>query len=126
MQQAHEDNGSRIIRAVLIDPYAEKIEDIEYDGHYKSIYPLIHCGVFTTVSLGDDDVFVDDEGLLKLTPQSKFFSIPTYPKPLAGYGLIVGCNEDGETISAAHNANYYRPKIHFLDMEMIYVFGYYK
>lgn len=115
-----------MIKAVLIDPYKEEVTDVEYDGNYKSIYPLIHCDCFTTVSLGDDDVFVDDEGLLKLTPGSKFFSVPTYPKPLAGYGLIIGCDDEGESIDAKHNAAYYRPKIHFLDMEMMMVMGYYK
>jgi len=114
-------------KAVLIDPYEETVTDIEYDGHYKSIYPLIHCDTFTVVRLGnDDDLFVDDEGLLKLTPQSKFFKIPAYPSPLAGYGLIVGCDEEGNAADVNHAAEYYRPKTHFLDMEMVYVMGYYR
>jgi hypothetical protein len=115
-----------MIKAVLIDPYEETVSDIEYDGNYKSIYPHIRCHVFTAVSLGDDDVFVDDEGLLKLTPKTKFFRIPTYPNPLAGYGMIIGSNDDGDAEDVKHDAAYYRPKIHFLDMEMMHIMGYYK
>lgn len=115
-----------MLNAVLIDPYAETVTDIQYDGHYKSIYPLIHCDTFTAVNFDDDDVFVDDEGLLKLTPTTKFFRIPTYPKPLAGYGIILGHDNAGESANVKHTADYYRPKIHFLDMEMVYIMGYYR
>jgi hypothetical protein len=116
-----------MIKAVLIDPYKEEITDITYDGNYKSIYPLIHCDTFAVVRLEDgDDVFVDDEGLLKLTRATKFFRVPTSPQPLAGYGLIVGSHENGDTVDATHDAAYYRRKIQFFDMELLYVLGYYK
>lgn len=116
------------MRAVLVDPYKKEITDVEYNGDYKTIYPLIHCDIFTIVRLEDgDDVLVDDEGLLKLTRDTKFFMINTYEQPLAGYGLITGVNEeDGETVSAHHDAEYYRRKIRFLDMAMVQVFGYFE
>lgn len=120
---------SRVIKAVLIDPYKEEVTDVEYDASdYKNVYPLIHCDIFTIVRLADDDdVLIDDEGLLKLTRDTKFFMMPGYPQPLAGYGLITGVNEDdGETIAAHHNADHYRRKIQFLDMAMVRVFGYFE
>lgn len=118
-----------LLRAVLIDPYKEELTDVTYDAaDYKNIYPLIRCDIFTVVKLADeDDVFVDDEGLLKITNQTKFFQLKDYPQPLAGYGLIVGADEDtGESVSAHHDADYYRSKISFLDVEMVRVFGYFK
>jgi len=120
---------SRAIKAVLIDPYKEEVTDIEYDASdYKNIYPLIHCDVFTIVRLeNDDDVIVDDEGLLKLNRDTKFFMMPTYQQPLAGYGLITGVDHaDGETIAAHRAAEYYRRKIQFLDMAMVQVLGYFR
>lgn len=120
---------SREIKAVLIDPYKEEITDVTYDAaDYKNIYPLIHCDIFTIVKLADeDDVFVDDEGLLKVDDATKFFRLNDYPQPLAGYGLIVGADEEtGESVSAHHDAAYYRSKIQFLDVEMLKVFGYFE
>lgn len=118
-----------MLKAVLIDPYKEEITDVEYDNSsYKNIYPLIQCEIFTIVKLADeDDVFVDDEGLLKVNNETKFFMLKDYPQPLAGYGLIVGADEEtGESVSVHHDAAYYRSKIQFLDLEMIKVFGYFK
>ena len=118
---------SKDIRAVIIDPYTETVENITYDGtDYKNIYPLLRCSYFTCVSLkDDDDVLVDDEGLLHITDSTKFFMLRDYPQPLAGYGLIVGTDGEGETISAHHDADYYRSKVQFLDVEMVQIFGYF-
>lgn len=115
-----------MIKAVLIDPYKETVTDITYDGNYRSIYPLIHCTTFTVLNFNDDDLFIDDEGLLYVNNMTKFFSVPTYPKPLAGYGMIIGYNDEGDAANVRHNAAYYRSKIHFLDVEMVRLFGYYK
>lgn len=120
---------SRVIKAVLVDPYKEEVTDVEYDASdYKNIYPLIHCDCFTLVKLADeDDLFVDDEGLLKITPETKFFMLKDYPQPLAGYGLIVGGDEDtGESVDVHHDAAFYRPQFRFLDVAMVQVFGYFK
>ena len=115
------------MRAVLIDPYKEEVTEVDYNGDYKTIYPLIHCDTFTVVRLADDDdVLVDDEGLLKLNKDTRFFMLNDYPQPLAGYGLVTGINhDDGETVAAHHDADYYRRKTRFLDMEMVQVFGYF-
>jgi hypothetical protein len=44
-------------------------------------------------------VYVDAQGLLK--PTERFFTINGYKYPLAGKGLILGSDSDGETVSAA-------------------------
>lgn len=120
---------SRVIKAVLIDPYKEEVTDVEYDAsNYKNIYPLLRCDIFTMIKLADeDDLFIDDEGLLKVNDETKFFMHDAYPQPLAGYGLIVGADEDtGDSVAVHHDAAYYRPRIRFLDVAMVQVFGYFK
>jgi hypothetical protein len=115
------------MQAVLIDPYKEEITNVEYNGDYKQIYEHIKADCFTLVRLHDnDDVFVDDEGLLRVTKDTKFFMFNEYPQPLAGYGLILGNDEEGESIAAHHTAEFYRPKVQFLDTQMVQVFGYFK
>lgn len=53
------------MRAILIDPFTETIVEVEFDGNYKSIYPLIDCETFDCVSVDKNDtLYVDDEGLL--------------------------------------------------------------
>lgn len=117
---------SRDVKAVLINPYEESVTDITYDASdYKNVYPLIRCSCFTVARLTDDDILIDDEGLLKVDNSTKFFKVNGYPQPLAGYGLVVGTDDEGETVSVTHDAKYYRQKIQFLDAEMIHVFGYF-
>jgi hypothetical protein len=105
------------MKAVLIDPYKEEVTDVTYNGDYKQIYEHIKVDCFALVRLSDDDdVFVDDEGLLKLKPSTKFFALPDYPQPLAGYGLILGNDNEGESISAHHDAAFYRERVKFMTM----------
>ncbi len=115
------------MQAVLIDPYKEEVTTVEYNGDYKQIYEHIKADCFTLVRLRDnDDVFVDDEGLLKVTKDTKFFMLKDYPQPLAGYGLILGNDDEGESVDVHHTAEFYRPTVQFLDTQMVQVFGYFK
>jgi hypothetical protein len=110
--------------AVLIDPYKEEVTDVTYNGDYKQIYDHIRVDCFTLVRLADDDdVFVDDEGLLKLDSSTKFFALPDYPQPLAGYGLILGNDSEGESISAHHDAAFYRERVKFMDIQQFAALG---
>jgi hypothetical protein len=99
------------MRALLIDAHQRKVTEIALpgpvDGSYREqldeMYKLIGCDCVTGAG-GDesgDRLTVDDEGLLKLTPQTPFFFLPTfYPQPLAGNGIVSGVDEGGETIDA--------------------------
>jgi len=104
------------MKAVLIDAKNRQVIDVEYDGDYHSIYKLIGCDAFDVVrGLPDgDDVFVDDEGLLKVDGDTVFFKLPWYHRPLAGSGLILGLNrESGESIAANNDAKFYREHVTF-------------
>ena len=88
-----------MMRAILIDPFTQTIEEVDYSGDYKDIYSLIECDLFTTVYLpntSDDTLFVDDEGLY--VENQRFFKIEGYEQPLAGRGLLLGTDEEGESI----------------------------
>jgi Domain of unknown function (DUF3846) len=101
------------MRAILIDPVERTITEVEHDGNYKSIYPQLGCDLFTCVYLENDDaIFVDDEGLLK--GGQHFFKVNTYPQPLAGRGLILGCDADGETVGATISLAEITERITFL------------
>ena len=85
------------MRTILIDPEARTIEELEFEGNYQDIQKTIGCSCFTTLNLGgetNDAVFVDDEGLLK----GSGFVFTLNGHPLVGKGLIMGCDDEGESI----------------------------
>ena len=104
------------MKAVLIDAKNRTVTDVEYSGDYREIYTLIGCRCFTLVrGLPDgDDLFVDDEGLLTVNDDSTFFQISWYPTPLVGSGLILSCDEEGDSQSAKHDAAFYKPHVRFM------------
>jgi hypothetical protein len=85
----------------LIDPAAMSIVPWLYNGDWRTIAPAIRTGQspFTIVEIGGGDViYVDDEGLLK--PLDWFFAVKGGHQPFGGCGLVLGSNEEGESVSA--------------------------
>lgn len=87
------------MKAYLIDPFTQSVNEVDYSGQYQDIYSLIDCSCFTVADFNEfgDCVFVDDEGLISGKFQ-EFFMISGYPQPLAGKGLILGCNSEGDSV----------------------------
>ena len=54
------------MRGILINPFDKTIKEVNILGNIEDIYLLTECKTFDVVALSDkDDVYVDDEGLLK-------------------------------------------------------------
>ena len=86
-----------MMKAILIDPFAETVEVVDYSGNWEEISDLIECRYFDIVRVDDkESLYIDDEGLY--TENQRFFKWDGYPHPLAGRGLILGTNEEGESI----------------------------
>lgn len=98
----------RIVRAILIDPFACTIERVNVEGdNYRSYYPhLSHATkevtAFTTAQCNAlkqrDAIFMDDEGL---DDPIRWFQIAFAHQPFAGKGLIIGADREGESVDAA-------------------------
>jgi hypothetical protein len=88
------------MNAYLIDPFQRAVTLIEYSGQYEDIYKHIEPDLFDVVEINRhrDCVFIDDEGLINGKPQ-EFFLIRGYPQPLAGYGLVLGTDAEGNTVA---------------------------
>lgn len=112
---------AKIVKGILIDPFACEIKEVEHDASdFKHIYSLIShesmpVDCFTIVHLEDagDAIYVDDEGLLKSC--ARFFVLAGYHQPLAGKGLILGCDDEGETQSCKAKIEQVRGKIKFAE-----------
>lgn len=88
------------MKAILINPFARTITEVEYSGNYQQIYDLIDCDTYDCARINrhGDAIFIDDEGLIHEKEQA-FFLHADYPEPLAGKGLVLGCDEEGESVS---------------------------
>lgn len=103
------------MKGYLVDPFNRTIEEVEHDGSLDSIYTLIGADCFACAAFDRDGntAYVDDEGLFKSDQQ--FFLMLNYPQPLAGKGLILGCDEVGESQSPTVSIDEVRAKIQFLN-----------
>ena len=82
-------------KAILINVKNETIEEIVIGEGIQPIYDAIEVDCFDVVGIDErNTIYVDDNGLLTLTPSTKFFSIEGYYQPLAGNGLILGINRN--------------------------------
>jgi len=84
------------MKGILINPFDETVKEVNILGNsIEEIYLLTECNTFDVVALsGTDDLYVDDEGLLK---DNRYFTI--YGKPIAGKSLIMGHDDEGNSIS---------------------------
>ena len=96
------------MKAYLILPQSRTIEEVNHSGDYKQIYDFIGATTFDAVCLYEnrDTAYIDDEGLIPKTHKGKqveqhFWIHRNYPTPLAGAGLILGCDDEGETVAAS-------------------------
>jgi len=113
------------MKAILIDSQSKTIRYVEVkkkgDSSIKSIYEHIGCELVDVINLDENnDLFVDDEGLLKLHKDSQFFLYDGFDQPLAGNGLILGLNqEEGESIETSLSIEEVAEKVLFLDINAV-------
>ena len=103
------------MKAILIDPFTRTVTEVEYSGNYQQIYDLIDCETFDCARINrhGDGIFVDDEGLIRDKEQA-FFLHADYPQPLAGKGLVLGCDDEGESVSPHTTLDEVTRKVRFV------------
>lgn len=103
------------MKAILINPFEESVTQVEYSGDYRQIYELIDADTFYLARISRmDGIFVDDEGLMKSS--THFFLHAEYPNPLAGKGLIVGCDHEGESVDCKTTVEEVKAKVRFANI----------
>lgn len=86
------------MRAIKIDPATKTIEEIDTDGSLAAMEQVLNDGP-CMVRIGQGDLlWVGDNGLL--SAGNPVFYLAGYPHPLAGPGLVIGCDEMGENVAA--------------------------
>src|SRR5882724_4597704 len=112
-----------MMKAILIDPFTCTVTEVEHDGELQAIYDLLthetmQVRTFEAVRpdwlAGRDVVFVDEEGLLK--EPDRWFVIYGNGQPLAGKGLVIGADEDGDTTAVETKLAMVRRRVVFLEL----------
>jgi len=95
------------MRGILIDPWLKSVTQVEVSEDFRDIYrklsnplgPKVDCFCIGMNWPNGDALYVDDEGLLK--PGMRLFEIGRIDgQPLAGNGLILGSDAEGNSIDA--------------------------
>ena len=84
------------MRVILVNPFDETVKEAVYSGDFREIYDLIECRTFTVQMIDEDnDLFLDDEGLLVEGDQRYFEykGLGTF----AGKGLIMAHDDEGDS-----------------------------
>jgi hypothetical protein len=108
--------GNTGMKAFLIDPFEKSISEVDYSGDYNDIYKLIDAQLFDVVYIdGNNCIYVDDEGLFR--NDQAFFQVGY--AMLAGYGLVLGTNDKGESISPDIKLKDLAKQVKFLTREEV-------
>ena len=102
------------MKAILIDVKTQEIKEVEHDNTLQNIYDLIDCRAFDLVRIDDvNSIFVDDEGILK---DNLYFEYSDSGRvfQLAGSGLILGVDDEGNSIPPTLTVEDVKGKVNFL------------
>jgi hypothetical protein len=109
------------MKAIFIDSKNKSVSYIdipEGKNHLAEMRKKINCECFCAAGVfkNNDTVYVDDEGLINGT--GDFFILHSLRgEPLAGNALIIGCNEEGDSVDCKTDISQIRPV--FLDKQTV-------
>lgn len=84
------------MRVIKIDPYNQEVFNTEMSMTLDGIYEELNCDTFCIVNVdSNNSLYLDDCGLMKA---NSYFEYEGYPQMLAGYGLIVSHDEEGDAL----------------------------
>ena len=105
------------MKAILIDVQKKEVRMVEVDDKkvLESWYELMGCQMVEVAHYFDrhDSILVDEEGLLSLDEDTKFFTIEGGHQPFAGNGLVVGVDNRGESVSPKISVEEVQKKVRF-------------
>ena len=113
-------------RAILIDAKNKTVTVVEKGEGIQDIYKHLGCDTFDLVRLGRGvDCYIDDEGLLKeayidedgTKHNMNGFSFPGFAQPIMGNGLIMGSDEEGESIDSPVSVGQVKAVLTFVEYD---------
>ena len=107
------------ITGILIDSEKKEIREVTFKHSIDAIHSLVKCSCITAAESYlfnpiDHALFVDDEGLLLNEPLGAFQILNG--QVLSGNGLIVGIDEEGESIDHNFDLGSFIPMVRFANV----------
>jgi hypothetical protein len=103
------------MKAILIDVHTQSVTEVEHDNTLDNIYELLNCRTFDVVRIDEvDSIYIDDEGLF--VDDQLFFEYggDAQSVRLAGNGLILGVDDEGNSISPTTTIEEVKGRVGFL------------
>lgn len=110
------------MRAYLIDPFNSTTTELDFVGDYRDIQRLLQVNTFDCVTINPhrDTLYVDDDGLLKITDETRWFYSPLVPQQaFAGRGLVLGATPSGNNKSAWIELSVLQAGIRYLSTDQV-------
>lgn len=112
------------MRGILIDPFEQTITEVDPQSMDEWVKKMLKVDLVTAVTVWYDEdtdrretLWVDDEGLF--VKDQKYFQWKGYEQPLAGRGIILGTDAEGETIASDLRYDYVVERVEWLpDVEL--------
>ena len=106
----------RDLEGFLIDPLSQRIIRVPVKPGIQDIYRLIQADTFDVAYFNEqqDCVYVDDNGLLN--GPREFFFINGLHQPMAGRGLVMGTDADGNSVTPRVTLEWLRDNTGFAHM----------
>lgn len=105
------------MKAIFIDSTNKTVTEIDVPNKntLQAWYKILGVSMVevATYITDHDSILVDEEGLLSLTSDTKFFSYKGGHQPFAGNGLVVGVDEEGESVSCDATTDQIKAKVQF-------------
>jgi hypothetical protein len=104
------------MKAYVINSTDKTVTEVEFKGDYTEIYKLGGFDNFEGVYLDDGDtIYVDGEGLLTANNETTWFTVkkPLLSGALAGNGVVLGTDEEGESVTPKITLEDLKKKIEF-------------
>lgn len=103
------------VRAILIDINKQAVREVSVEDSLPSYYATLGCDLIEAVYpqglAAGDCVYVDEEGLFK--EPAVFFHWRGFHQPLAGSGLVVGTDDDGNTVDCKTSLEQVKARVRF-------------
>lgn len=114
-------NQLKMRKAIKIDVEAQSVYHVEIGDSYTDIYPEIGNGCSTfcipMTFENEDSMFADDESLLRFDDIKGGFYFNDWNYPIVGNTIILGTDEDGESVDCKTTIEEIQRQINFIDVE---------
>lgn len=110
------------MKSLIIDAMKKAVTEYEFTD-LETAKQVLGWEIAASACRWDKDLMlVDDHGLMKDEPPQAYFMLKEFPRPIATNAIIIGTDEDGETVDVSFGPEYIRNQIFYMSKNDIRMF----